>query len=133
MKPLLKFIAWVGIVLFTVGAIIAFSESWTITFTSAQVGVAFRYWIAFLFGIAGLILMLIGGIISKPEYFWLASIIAGSLYIISFFSFYIEFSNYSRVGLLLQCLGISILPGLIAIIEGIWLKRLESKSMSNRD
>ncbi|MDD3994438.1 MAG: hypothetical protein WCX07_04430 [Dehalococcoidales bacterium] len=133
MKIFLKILAWSGIVLLTVGAIIAFSESWTITFTSLQIGVLFGYWVAFLLGIAGLVLMLIGGLISKPEYFWLASIIAGSLYIISFFSFYIEFPNYSRIKFLLQDLAISVLPGLIVIIEGIWLKRQGSKSMTKRD
>ncbi|MDD4924019.1 MAG: hypothetical protein PHF74_04200 [Dehalococcoidales bacterium] len=133
MKLLLKFSAWAGIVLFTVGAIIAFSESWTITFTSAQVGVAFGYWFAFVFSITGLVLMIIGGEISKPKYFWIGCIITGLFYIISFFPFYIEFQNYSRIGSLLQTIGISVLPGLIAIVEGIWLKRLESKSMTNRD
>ncbi len=133
MKKFLNILAWSGIVLFTVGAIIAFSESWTITFTSTQVGVAFGYLFALFFGIAGLVLIIIGGVISKPKYFWIGCIIAGLFYIISFFSFYIEFPNYSHIKYLLQEIGISILPGLIAIIEGVWLRRLESKGMAKRD
>jgi hypothetical protein len=45
--------------------------------------------IAIIFGVTGVVMMIVGGVITKPKYFWFASITGGLFYIISFFSIYI--------------------------------------------
>jgi hypothetical protein len=91
-----------------------------------EIGVDFGHWFAIILGIPGIVLMIIGGILSKPDKFWLASIIAGLLYIASFFEIYLNFPFRIRDRQIETLTGeilISIIPGLAAIIEGIWLKR----------
>jgi hypothetical protein len=74
------------------------------------------------FGIPGIVLMIIGGIISKPTNFWLASIITGLFYIISFFYAYMHIFE-SRFIFIIEVLSISVLPGLIAVIMGLQLRK----------
>jgi membrane-bound ClpP family serine protease len=125
MKTFFKVIAWFGLVLFTLGAIIAFYGSWVFLLAEpGERGVLFEYMFAMWFGIPGIVLMIIGGIISKPKNFWLASIITGVFYIISFFYAYIHISE-SRFIFIIEVLSISVLPGLIAVIMGIQLKKDE--------
>jgi hypothetical protein len=125
MNTFFKFIAWLGIVLFTLGAIIAFYGSWLFLLAEpGEIGVLFEYMFAMWFGIPGIVLMIIGGIISKPKNFWLASIITGVFYIISFFYAYIHIPE-SRFVFIIEVLSISALPGLIAVIMGIQLKQDE--------
>jgi hypothetical protein len=88
MNTLFKTVAWIGLLVVITGSIMSFSTSWTMTFSSVQIGVDWGHAIATIFGIAGLVLMLIGGIISRPKYFWIAAIIAGLFYTVSFFSIY---------------------------------------------
>jgi hypothetical protein len=70
--------------------------------------------------------MLIGGIWGKPKHFWLACIITGSLYIISLFYFYSYLPDrieHRYVYKIFRDLIFCLLPGLIAILEGIWLRK----------
>ena len=86
MKTLLKVIAWTGLGLMTLGAILAFIESWALFLAEpGEIGLTFLSIKAIFFGIPGVVFMLVGGLISKPRYFWLGSIIVGSFYIISLF------------------------------------------------
>jgi hypothetical protein len=120
MNTFFKFIAWLGLVLFTLGAMIAFHGSWVYLLAEpGEIGVIFEYMFAIWFGIPGIVMMTIGGIISKPKYFWLASIIAGLFYIISFFAIYTQFPG-CKIEYILITLSFSILPGLIAVI--MWIK-----------
>jgi hypothetical protein len=126
MNIFFKIVSWLGIVIVTIGAIISFITSWIDIWSSIQTGVNFGHYLASIFGIAGLILIIIGGIISKPKYFWLTSVIVGSFYIISFFSLYLDFPDrihYKQIGYILDKLARTVLPGMIIIIEGIWLKK----------
>ncbi|MFZ7101026.1 MAG: hypothetical protein ACOWWO_00010 [Peptococcaceae bacterium] len=129
MNTFFKFIAWLGIVLFTSGAIIAFYSSWELLLAEpGEIGVLFGYMFAMWFGIPGIVMMIIGGLISKPKYFWLASIITGSFYIISFFYAYINIFE-SRFISIIEMLSISALPGLLSVIMGIQLKRDEKRGI----
>ena len=128
----LKLISWIGVGIMAFGAIISFSTSWTIVTDPGRIGVDFGHMFAILFGILGLVFMLAGGLISRPRYFWLGSIIVGSFYIISFFEFYQSWPGRihdNQIGILLSELGMSVLPGLVAIIEGAWLKRIGGKKI----
>ena len=123
MNTFFKFIAWLGIILFTLGAIIAFYGSWTVLLAEpGEIGVLFEYMFAVWFGIPGIVMMIIGGLISKPKNFWLASIITGAFYIISYFYAYIHIPE-SRFIFIIELLSFSILPGLIAVIMGIQLNK----------
>jgi hypothetical protein len=127
MNTVFKVIAWLGIVLFTLGAIIAFYGSWvSLLAEPGERGVLFEYMFAMWFGFPGIVMMIIGGIISKPKNFWLASIITGLFYIISFFYAYINIIE-SRFIFIIEMLAISILPGLLSVIMGIQLRKDEKR------
>jgi len=134
MKTFPKIIAWIGVGIVALGAIISFSESWIIATTDpGRIGVAFGYMFAVFCSVLGLVFMLIGGLISRPRYFWLASIIVGSFYIISFFEVYLNWPGRiqdNQIDSMFYELGFSVLPGLVAIIEGVWLKRIEVKRVT---
>ena len=109
----LKVVAWVGIGVMVGALTFAFfvcisppmvSEGWALL-------VAF----ATLPGILGVLLVLIGGFVSKPRYLWVASIIVGALFVSSFYC-------SAHHGLLSFILFTS--PGLVCIIGGVamgWL------------
>jgi len=145
MRTFLKVIAWIGIGIFALGTIVAFIQSWTMTFPEPgfRGGVNFGHLIALFLAIIGLALMLIGGIIAKPKYFWFGSIIVSCLYIISFFPVVPELVHQIRSGqlsyrfsdgtwmrYLLTLIGVPLIPGLIGIVEGITLKCVENRSKS---
>ena len=122
-----KTVAWVGVILLVIGAIIAFYESWeSFSAEPGERGVLFGYMFAMWFGIPGIVLMIIGGLINKPKYFWLASTLAGLFYIISFFYAYIHILDSNLIHIV-EILAISVLPGLIAVIMG-WQLKKESDS-----
>jgi hypothetical protein len=92
-----------------------------------EFGVDFGHWFAIIFGIPGIVLMIIGGLIAKPKYFWFASVTGGLFYIISFFSIYTQFPG-GRIEHILMTLSFTFLPGLIAVILGWWLKKTSDKN-----
>jgi hypothetical protein len=60
----------------------------------------------------------------------------GSFYIISFFEVYLNWPGRIRdkqIDFMLYELGLSVLPGLVAIIEGVWLKRIEGKGVTKQE
>jgi hypothetical protein len=127
-KTFFKTVAWLGVLFLFIGAIISFYSSWEImTAEPGEIGVDFGHWFAIIFGIPGIVLMIIGGIISKPKNFWLASITAGLFYIISFFSMYSQFPE-SRIEYILQTLSFSFLPGLIPVFMGWQFKKASYKN-----
>ena len=102
-----KVVAWVGIGIMAVTSAFAFfvctaplmvSEGWVLL-------VAF----ATLPGILGVLLVLIGGFVSKPRYLWIASIIIGALFVSAFYC-------SMHLGLLTFFLFTS--PGIACIIGG---------------
>ena len=126
-KKIFKTIAWVGVILLVVGAIIAFYNSWALmTAEPGEISIGFGHWLAIIFGITGIVFMIIGGLIAKPKYFWVASITAGLFYIFSFFSVYSQFPE-SKIEFILQILAFSFLPGLIPVFMGWQLRNAHKK------
>ena len=127
MNTFFKVIAWIGAALLTLGAIISFWTSWAFFLAEpGEMGVDFGHHYAILLSIPGIVFMIIGGLISKPRKFWLVCIVAGLFYIVSFFEIYLGFPgriHSGQTGFMLKEISFSILPGLVAILEGIWLRR----------
>ena len=117
MKTFLKMVAWIGSIIMISGAVIAFRESWILYFRIGHNGVPMTYLVTFWVCLTGLALMLIGGLFSKPRFFWIMCTFAGIFYIASFFYAYTRGTNWG-----LEEFGIFVVPGLVAILEGIWLK-----------
>jgi len=114
----LKVISWLGSGITLSGAVIAFRESWIIYSEHGKIGVAMGYLPAVWLGILGILLMLVGGLLSSPRFFWIACIAIGLLYIVSFFAIYAWDESFPNM----TDLSISVLPGLVAFGEGVWLK-----------
>lgn len=117
MKTFLKTVAWIGSVIMISGAIIAFRESWILYFKLGHNEVPMTYLVTFWICLTGLALMLIGGLFSNPRFFWIMCTFAGVFYIASSFYAYTRGTNWG-----LEEFGIFVVPGLVAILEGIWLK-----------
>ena len=117
----LKVVAWVGIGIMAVASAFAFfvctappfvSEGWVLLVVFAT-----------LPGILGVLLVLIGGFVSKPRYLWIASIIVGALFVSSFYGLATPLvPSLPLYGMLSFILFSS--PGLVCIIGGVvmgWL------------
>lgn len=127
-KIFFKIIAWLGMCFFILLIAVLFWQSFAAITTEKPIGgLLFCPENAFMLSFIGLIPMLIGGLLGKPKYFWIICIITGSLYIISLFYFYTylpERIHNGDIYIIFRELFFSVIPGLVAIIEGIWLKRL---------
>jgi hypothetical protein len=136
MKVFLKVIAWTGFGIISLGALISFSD-WFL----GRGGLDLVHPFAMILWLVGTPLLLIGGFVAKPRYFWLASVIVGLLFTISFIPVMAELPSEIRhgefaarvqdgtaIGFLLQFVVIPVLPGLFGICEGILLMRTEYKS-----
>ena len=127
MRNFQNVIAWLGVFIMVIGAFFAFRDS---AAQPGQIGVTFGYMFALWFGLGGLALMLAFGLPSKPRFFWFASIAVGLIYIVSFFGMYAHLGERvenNQVDILMTELAMSVLPGLVAIAEGIWLKSRNKK------
>jgi hypothetical protein len=122
MKTFLKILAWQGMIIFLFGAVLSFVDSYTLT-AQGHFGYAPGHQNAFFLGRLGLVFMLIGGLTTRPNVYWLICIIAGLFHIVSSFEVYIYIAVaqvYEQVPYYL--LATALIPGGIAIIEGIVLK-----------
>ncbi len=127
-KTFFKTVAWVGVLFLFIGAIISFYSSWQLMLAEpGEIGVDFGHWFAIIFGLTSIVLMIIGGLIAKPKYFWFASVTGGLFYIISFFSIYSQFPE-SNIEYILKSLSFSFLPGLIPVFMGWQLKKASDKN-----
>jgi hypothetical protein len=124
MKTFLKIIAWLGLVIMAAG--ITYSLSWS-ALHNHYPGASFINLFLISGDVIGLPLMLIGGLIAKPRYFWLASIIVGVLHILPYLIpwFVIQHLNITDAWGLLLTFVLS--PGLLAIIIGVILKIIEKR------
>ncbi len=126
MRVFLKVLAWMGTGFFLLLIIADFTQSFSAITADTVGGLMISTESAFLFSLIGIIPMLVGGIMGKPKYFWLVCIATGSLYILSLFYFY-SFLPYwiehRYIYYIFRDMVFCILPGLVVIIEGIWLKR----------
>jgi len=120
----LKVLAWVGVGFIALGLPLSFSSSITWTSTG-QLGSGVGYWLAWVLGIFGTILMLAGGFVAKPRYLWIGAIVIGLAYISSF---YAGIPWWAETNKRLAGLATMLSPGVACIIGGIIIQRLSSKS-----
>lgn len=85
------------------GTPLAFSSSATLMSRGA-IRTCVGWWLAWVLGIFGIVLLLVGGFISKPRFLWLGAIMLGLAYISSFY------------GLILDSLGKNGMRGLILVL-----------------
>jgi len=119
----LRVIAWGGLVVTALGFPLSFSSSSTLAATGS-LGAGVGFWLAWVLGIAGTLMTLIGGFISKPQHLWIGAIVIGIVYISSFYGiipWWVE-TNKLVVGI-----GVNFSPGLAYIIGGIVMQRLSHK------
>ena len=134
MKTFLKVIAWIGFGIFSSSTIVSFSA-----LIFGVGGVDFTHAFAFLLAIIGVPLMLLGGLITRPKYFWLASITVSSLFVISFYFSIVnlvfdirhtEWDYLTRNGWLFTVIWrrmMFFIPGIAGIVEGILIRQIETK------
>ena len=117
-------VAWVGIIIMAIGVVISFNISWELAHPGPPdpyptMGVGANIGYVMLLDIVGLIAILTGGLIARPSYFWLASILIGILYTASFLVHEIGLLGKSRINR--EWFFFLLVPGLIMIVEGISL------------
>jgi len=122
MKTFLKVIAWVGLLFIAVGFPLSFSSSSQLTNTG-QLGSGVGFWLAWMLGIFGTLLLLIGGFIARPRYLWIGSIVIGLVYILSFYGIIPWWAERNQLAWLPAYLS----PGLACIIGGTVMQRVENK------
>ncbi len=128
MKTLLRIIAWVGFAVFSLGTVISLITTMGILL-GHNVGVDFPHLYALILAVIGIPFMLAGGIIAKPRHFWLLSLIIGLLYILGGIPFIQELVSsiqHTDWDYLMQNLCI-LIPGVIIIAGGIFIRRIETK------
>lgn len=126
MKIFLKVLAWLGASFLLLLIAANFTQSFFAITAETVGGLMIGPESAFVFSLIGIIPMLVGGIWGKPKHFWLACIVIGFLYILSLFYFYTHLPywiEHRYIYVMFKDLIFCLLPGLVAIIEGIWLKR----------
>jgi len=112
-----KVVAWVGIGVMVGTSAFAFFVC--ITPPMVSEGWALLALFATLPGILGVLLVLIGGFVSKPRYLWIASIIVGALFVSSFYGVALDYGMLSLV--------LFSSPGLACIIGGIVMQWLSHR------
>ncbi len=124
MKACLKVAAWVGMGIVALGTPLAFSCSESLMSIGPR-GAGVAWWgVTWILGGIGIVLLLVGGFISKPRFLPLGAIAVGLVYISSFYGFLL----YSvENGTILGFIPV-LLPGLACIIGGIVMWRLSHMS-----
>ena len=121
---ILKVLAWVGVGFIALGLPWSFSSSITWTSTG-QLGSGVGYWLTWVFGIFGTVLVFIGGFVAKPRYLWIGAIVIGLVYISSF---YAGIPWWAETSKRLAGLATMLSPGVACIIGGIVMQRLPRRS-----
>ena len=79
------------------------------------------YRIAYILSIIGVIMMSLGGVITRPRFLWQVSIITGIVYIASLYGWLLN-GDADFMGVVMV-----LLPGLVCIILGLMLRRIPGK------
>jgi hypothetical protein len=116
---LLKIGAWFGLVLIALGLPLSFSSSST-WINTGQLGSGIGYWLSWLLAVAGVLLIIIGGIITRPRFLWIGAILVGSIYIASFYGWIAKESE--------PILFLILLPGIVCIVGGGIIQILGKRS-----
>jgi hypothetical protein len=115
----LSVLGWLGVGFIALGLPLSFSSSSTWTSTG-NLGSGVGYMLAWILGMLGALLILIGGFIARPPYLRLGAILIGLVYISSFYGWMKE--DTENLGWLFN-----ILPGLVCIIDSIIIKLLSNR------
>jgi hypothetical protein len=141
-KKFEKTVAWAGLAFFSLCVLNTYLGLWSAAHSVPNSTCENGVFLVLLYigSVVGLIPMLVGGLGSKPRYFWLASSIAGFAYLISLTLYAVtqQFSlnqSYDAVSLVTTIISLAFLsiPGLLSLGMGIRLKRAgqqENKSGS---
>ncbi len=120
-------IAWFGLLLIALGLPLSFSSSWTWVSTGT-LGSGAGYFVTLCAGAIGVLLALIGGVITRPKYFWVVAIVIGVAYISSFYGYRMGLDEpYKYWGVFVM-----LLPGLACIVEGIVISKLNKRTQSRQ-
>jgi len=115
----LRIIAWLGVGLVVLGLPLSFYSS--VLMTRGDLDSTNGYWIAYMLAIFGVVLLVVGGIITRPRFLWIAAIIAGIAYIASLYG-WLGDNEAGLTGVIMV-----ILPGLIYILLGLLIRRFSRK------
>jgi len=115
---LLRIGAWFGLVLIALGLPLSFSSSST-WINTGQLGSGLGYWLSWLLALAGVLLIIIGGIITRPRFLWIGAILVGSIYIGSFYGWMAKESE--------PILFLILLPGIVCVVGGGLIQVLRKK------
>jgi hypothetical protein len=125
MKKLLKILAWLGLLLVFITLPLSFSSSDTLISTG-ELGTGVGYAITGLASVIAIVLILICGIVTQTRYLWIGTIAAGVLSLISFYGYYIE-PDFPIHKIL-----IPMAPGILLVVEGIWLKMRQRRRKTEK-
>jgi hypothetical protein len=141
LRTIFKFVAWVGLGIFTGGVGIAI-YIWIASLAyrhgpNLPLGIV-GWWIIIVpVALAGLVLMYVGGLIARPLYFWIACVSIGILYIIvsvppEWSVLVGRVSGQGISGLLTDLRSYLVSPGLAAIFLGIVITVLDKITEKNQ-
>ena len=125
---LLTIVAWLGIGIIALGMPLAFSSSATLM-SRGSIGTGVGWWVAWILGILGTVLLLIAGFISKPRFLPLGAMVIGLVYISSFYGIVPWWLEMNKLA---EGLATYLAPGLACIIGGIVLQRLSNRLNKRR-
>ena len=112
MKLALKIISWFGVTLVGVGAIPSYTSSLTLLQTRT-LGSGVGYFLTFLVGLLGALMIVAGAFTLRHKSFGIAAIIVGAWYTATFFGYIFLFQPHMLGGLALM-----VVPGLTCIVVG---------------
>ncbi|MDD5399117.1 MAG: hypothetical protein PHU70_08565 [Dehalococcoidia bacterium] len=132
MNTFLNILPWFGLGLVIPGLFCSFSASYNDLVYPGMTSSGVGYFVALCFGAIGAILAMVGGLISRPRFFWIACLIIGSIYILSFYGLFLvmldsRWTERAGIAQTISGLILILLPGIILITEGIILGKRSIK------
>lgn len=111
----LKIVAWLGVGMVVIGLPLSFYSSSLMV--DGDLYSNNGYQIAYYLAMAGVVLMALGGIITRPRFFWPVSILVGIAYIASLYGWLGDTdAGFTSMAMVL-------IPGLGCILLGIFVRR----------
>lgn len=112
-----------GLGLIALGTLLTFLTS--VFFMSLEsLAASFGWSAGWLVAVAGIIVMLMGGVKGKPQYIWIGTIVIGLIYISSFYVIIHRWIEENQLEALIYFLS----PGLACIITGTVMQRFSRRS-----
>lgn len=112
-----------GLGLIALGTLLTFSTS-AFFMTLESLAASIGWSVGWLVAVAGIVVLLMGGIKGKPWYIWTGAIVIGFIYISSFYVIIPRWIEENQLEALIYFLS----PGLACIIIGIVMHRFSRRS-----